>query len=95
MKITIEITNTQELLQVREWLNKFPLPTEMDGTIKSLGLDVRGENSLMADNVYTVSDLMQRSKEVLLRTPNLGRKHVNQVIEKLRERGLELPPDTK
>ena len=61
----------------------------VDG-IEILKLTVRTERCLKADEVYTLSQLLNCTKDRLLKTPNMGRKSVNEVIEKLAEYGLKL-----
>lgn len=58
--------------------------------VDDLELTVRSANCLKAENVYYIGDLIQRSENELLKTPNLGRKSLNEIKEVLASRGLSL-----
>lgn len=58
--------------------------------VDDLELTVRSANCLKAENIYYIGDLIQRSENELLRTPNLGRKSLNEIKEVLAQRGLTL-----
>ena len=58
--------------------------------IEKLNLTVRSERCLKADEVYTLTQLLNCTKDRLLKTPNMGRKSVNEIIEKLAEHGYKL-----
>ena len=45
---------------------------------------------LAAENIYYIGDLIQRTENELLKTPNLGRKSLNEIKEVLASRGLSL-----
>jgi DNA-directed RNA polymerase subunit alpha len=47
-------------------------------------------NCLKAENIYYIGDLIQRTENELLKTPNLGRKSLNEIKEVLASRGLTL-----
>ena len=55
-----------------------------------LELTVRSANCLKAENIFYIGDLIQRSENELLKTPNLGRKSLNEIKEVLASRGLTL-----
>ena len=68
--------------------------------VDDLELTVRSANCLKAESIFYIGDLVQRSENELLRTPNLGRKSLNEIIEVLNNEGLDLgmkvdnwPPD--
>ena len=58
--------------------------------VDELELTVRSANCLKAENIYYIGDLIQRSENELLKTPNLGRKSLNEIKEVLASRGLTL-----
>ena len=58
--------------------------------VDDLELTVRSANCLKAENIYYIGDLIQRSENELLKTPNLGRKSLNEIKEVLAARGLTL-----
>jgi DNA-directed RNA polymerase subunit alpha len=70
--------------------------------VDDLELTVRSANCLKAENIYYIGDLIQRTENELLKTPNLGRKSLNEIKEVLATRGLTLgmrlenwPPSTR
>jgi DNA-directed RNA polymerase subunit alpha len=58
--------------------------------VDELELTVRSANCLKAENIYYIGDLIQRTETELLKTPNLGRKSLNEIKEVLASRGLAL-----
>jgi DNA-directed RNA polymerase subunit alpha len=58
--------------------------------VDELELTVRSANCLKAENLYYIGDLIQRTETELLKTPNLGRKSLNEIKEVLASRGLTL-----
>ena len=56
--------------------------------VDDLELTVRSANCLKAENIYYIGDLIQRTETELLKTPNLGRKSLNEIKEVLASRGL-------
>ncbi len=61
-----------------------------DILIEELELGVRSYNCLKRAGVQTVGDLLQKSESELAAIPNFGRKSIEEVIETLKSRGLEL-----
>ena len=58
--------------------------------VDDLELTVRSANCLKAENIFYIGDLIQRTENELLKTPNLGRKSLNELKEVLASRGLTL-----
>jgi DNA-directed RNA polymerase subunit alpha len=58
--------------------------------VDDLELTVRSANCLKAESIYYIGDLIQRSENELLKTPNLGRKSLNEIKEVLATKGLTL-----
>ena len=79
------IERRQEILQ--KWAMTEAIV--FDG-IEALGLTVRSEHCLKAEEIYTVTQLLGCTENRLLKTPNLGRKSLKEIIERLNERGLKL-----
>jgi DNA-directed RNA polymerase alpha subunit len=87
-------------LSVFAQLEGTALPTEQVKTpavdpillrpVDDLELTVRSANCLKAENIYYIGDLIQRTETELLKTPNLGRKSLNEIKEVLASRGLTL-----
>ena len=70
--------------------------------VDDLELTVRSANCLKAEDIHYIGDLILRSENDLLKTPNLGRKSLNEIKEVLSLRGLSLgsklenwPPQSK
>jgi len=51
---------------------------------------VRSANCLKAENIYYIGDVIPRTENELLKTPNLGRKSLNEIKEVLASKGLTL-----
>jgi DNA-directed RNA polymerase subunit alpha len=58
--------------------------------VDDLELTVRSANCLKAENIYYIGDLIQRTETELLKTPNLGRKSLNEIKDVLASKGLTL-----
>jgi DNA-directed RNA polymerase subunit alpha len=58
--------------------------------IDDLELTVRSANCLKAENVYYIGDLVQRSETELMKTPNLGKKSLNEIKDALKAHDLDL-----
>ncbi len=58
--------------------------------VEDLDLTVRSANCLKAEQINYIGDLVQRTENELLKTPNLGRKSLNEIKEVLAARGLQL-----
>jgi len=89
-----------EQLSVFADLKGTPLPVEQPEApqidprllrpVDDLELTVRSANCLKAENIYYIGDLIQRTETELLKTPNLGRKSLNEIKEVLASRELAL-----
>ncbi|MBU0744770.1 MAG: DNA-directed RNA polymerase subunit alpha [Gammaproteobacteria bacterium] len=58
--------------------------------VDDLELTVRSANCLKGENIFFIGDLVQRDENGLLRTPNLGKKSLNEIKTVLATRGLSL-----
>lgn len=58
--------------------------------VEDLELSVRSMNCLKGDNIVYIGDLVQKSESEMLRTPNFGRKSLNEIKEVLSQMGLSL-----
>jgi len=61
--------------------------------VDELELSVRSANCLKNDNIVYIGDLVQKSEPEMLRTPNFGRKSLNEIKEVLGTMGLSLGMD--
>ena len=58
--------------------------------IEEMDLSVRSYNCLKRANIHTVEDLTKKTEEDMLKVRNLGRKSLEEVIQKLESYGLSL-----
>jgi DNA-directed RNA polymerase subunit alpha len=58
--------------------------------VDELELSVRSANCLKNDNIVYIGDLVQKTEQEMLRTPNFGRKSLNEIKEVLSSMGLTL-----
>ena len=58
--------------------------------VDELELSVRSANCLKNDNIVYIGDLVQKTESEMLRTPNFGRKSLNEIKEVLQQMGLHL-----
>ena len=61
--------------------------------LDELEMSVRSANCLKSDGIHYVGELVQRSEAEMLRTPNFGRRSLNEVKELLARSGLRLGMD--
>ncbi|MCL2021770.1 MAG: DNA-directed RNA polymerase subunit alpha [Betaproteobacteria bacterium] len=59
-------------------------------SVDDLELTVRSANCLKAESIHYIGDLIQRTENELLKTPNLGKKSLTEIKEVLAKRGLTL-----
>ena len=58
--------------------------------VRDLELSIRSENCLLRGGIQTIGDLLQKSREDLLKIRNLGKISLNEIWEKLESAGLKL-----
>ena len=61
--------------------------------VEELELSVRSANCLKNDNIVYIGDLILKTESEMLRTPNFGRKSLNEIKEVLTSMGLHLGMD--
>ena len=81
--------------EVTEVLEDLPFNKNLLRKVDELELSVRSANCLKNDNIVYIGDLVQRSEPEMLRTPNFGRKSLNEIREVLKVMGLELGMDVE
>ena len=64
--------------------------SKLEKKIEDLDLSVRSYNCLKRANINTVRELTQKTEEEMMKVRNLGRKSLKEVVQKLREIGLDL-----
>jgi len=65
----------------------------LEMTIEELDLSVRSYNCLKRAGINTVEELTQRNEEDMMKVRNLGKKSLEEVVNKLKELGLSLRKD--
>ncbi|HEY8443039.1 MAG TPA: DNA-directed RNA polymerase subunit alpha [Xanthobacteraceae bacterium] len=85
---------------VPEAIAEIPFNPAFLKKVDELELSVRSANCLKNDNIVYIGDLVQKTEAEMLRTPNFGRKSLNEIKEVLAQMGLHLgmevpgwPPD--
>jgi DNA-directed RNA polymerase subunit alpha len=84
--------NFEEPTKAIEPAEASPLPfnAALLKKVDELELSVRSANCLKNDNIVYIGDLIQKSEAEMLRTPNFGRKSLNEIKEVLASMGLHL-----
>ena len=84
--------NFDEPQQIRaeEPQDDLPFNRNLLRKVDELELSVRSANCLKNDNIVYIGDLVQKSEQEMLRTPNFGRKSLNEIKEVLTSMGLSL-----
>ncbi|MGF1641073.1 MAG: DNA-directed RNA polymerase subunit alpha [Rhodospirillales bacterium] len=70
--------------------DELPFNRNLLRKVDELELSVRSANCLKNDNIIYIGDLVQKSEADMLRTPNFGRKSLNEIKEVLTQMGLQL-----
>lgn len=76
--------------QSEEEAQELPFNRNLLKKVDELELSVRSANCLKNDNIIYIGDLVQKSEGDMLRTPNFGRKSLNEIKEVLSTMGLHL-----
>ncbi|APT58006.1 DNA-directed RNA polymerase subunit alpha [Roseomonas gilardii] len=76
--------------KVQEVQDDLPFNRNLLRKVDELELSVRSANCLKNDNIVYIGDLVQKSEQEMLRTPNFGRKSLNEIKEVLASMGLSL-----
>jgi DNA-directed RNA polymerase subunit alpha len=71
-------------------MQELPFNPALLKKVDELELSVRSANCLKNDNIVYIGDLIQKSEAEMLRTPNFGRKSLNEIKEVLAQMGLHL-----
>jgi DNA-directed RNA polymerase subunit alpha len=73
-----------------EMQDDLPFNRNLLRKVDELELSVRSANCLKNDNIVYIGDLVQKTEQEMLRTPNFGRKSLNEIKEVLATMGLSL-----
>jgi DNA-directed RNA polymerase subunit alpha len=89
LQLFINFDEPQQL-RTEEPEDDLPFNRNMLRKVDELELSVRSANCLKNDNIVYIGDLVQKSEQEMLRTPNFGRKSLNEIKEVLASMGLSL-----
>jgi DNA-directed RNA polymerase subunit alpha len=76
--------------ETAEEKSEIPFNRNLLRKVDELELSVRSANCLKNDNIVYIGDLVQKTEAEMLRTPNFGRKSLNEIKEVLAQMGLHL-----
>ena len=79
-----------ETMAKEEAREELPFSRHLLRKVEELELSVRSANCLKNDNIIYIGDLVQKTEADMLRTPNFGRKSLNEIKEVLTNMGLHL-----
>ena len=79
-----------EIQQDQSSAEKLSFNSNLLKKVEELELSVRSANCLKNDNIIYIGDLVQKSESEMLRTPNFGRKSLNEIKEVLQQMELNL-----
>ncbi len=79
-----------QLARADEVQDDLPFNRNLLRKVDELELSVRSANCLKNDNIVYIGDLVQKTEQEMLRTPNFGRKSLNEIKEVLTNMGLSL-----
>lgn len=71
-------------------VEELPFNRNLLRRVEELELSVRSANCLKNDNIVYIGDLVQKTEAEMLRTPNFGRKSLNEIKEVLAQMGIHL-----
>jgi DNA-directed RNA polymerase subunit alpha len=89
LQLFINFDEPQAALE-EERKDELPFNKNLLRKVDELELSVRSANCLKNDNIIYIGDLVQKSEADMLRTPNFGRKSLNEIKEVLTQMGLQL-----
>ena len=84
------VVPVEEVKVVKEEVAKLPFDKNLLKKVDELEFSVRSANCLKNDNILYVGDLVQRTEIDMLRTPNFGRKSLNEIKDLLNKMNLHL-----
>ena len=79
---------------VEDVKEELPFDRNLLRKVDELELSVRSANCLKNDNIVYIGDLVQKTEAEMLRTPNFGRKSLNEIKEVLSKMGIHLGMET-
>ena len=89
LKLFVNFDEPQQV-RLEEQQDDLPFNRNLLRKVDELELSVRSANCLKNDNIVYIGDLVQKTEQEMLRTPNFGRKSLNEIKEVLTNMGLAL-----
>lgn len=83
----------QEVEETKKESDDLPFSPYLLKKVEELELSVRSANCLKNDNIVYIGDLVQKTESEMLKTPNFGRKSLNEIKEVLASMGLRFGMD--
>lgn len=93
LSVFINFDDTTTVRRAAEVGEPLPFNRNLLRRVEELELSVRSANCLKNDNIIYIGDLVQKTEGDMLRTPNFGRKSLNEIREVLEAMGLTLGMD--
>ena len=93
LQIFITFDEPKKAVEAAEGKPDLPFNPALLKKVDELELSVRSANCLKNDNIVYIGDLIQKTEGEMLRTPNFGRKSLNEIKEVLATMGLSLGMD--
>ena len=90
LQLFINFDEPQLARGAEEQHDDLPFNRNLLRKVDELELSVRSANCLKNDNIVYIGDLVQKTEQEMLRTPNFGRKSLNEIKEVLTAMGLSL-----
>jgi len=93
LQMFITFEEPKKAVEAGEGKPDLPFNPSLLKKVDELELSVRSANCLKNDNIVYIGDLIQKTEGEMLRTPNFGRKSLNEIKEVLSSMGLSLGMD--
>ena len=93
LQIFITFEEPKKAVEAADGKPDLPFNPALLKKVDELELSVRSANCLKNDNIVYIGDLIQKTEGEMLRTPNFGRKSLNEIKEVLTSMGLSLGMD--
>lgn len=90
LQLFINFEEPRAVVPQEQSVGDLPFNRNLLRKVDELELSVRSANCLKNDNIVYIGDLVQKSEGEMLRTPNFGRKSLNEIKEVLQQMGLGL-----
>jgi len=87
LRVFISFKEVKEIEKPKK--KKMPFDVNLLKRVSDLELSVRSHNCLKNDNIQYIGDLVVMSESQMLKTPNFGRKSLNEIKELLGQMGLK------